>query len=75
MYNTIESFIKHHGWTKTARIDYLINNIVEGKTRDEIKKVAVDEYGIFPNDRQFSSTWNYVEKIRDSIMWIPNETH
>ena len=61
MYNTIESFIKHHGWTKTARIDYLMNYIVQGKSKDEIKEVAVDEYGIFPNNRQFLSTWNYVE--------------
>ena len=75
MYNTIESFIKHHGWTKTARIDYLMNNMVEGKTYDEVKKTAVDEYGIFPNDRQFKGVWNYVEKIKDSIKWIPDETH
>tara|TARA_B100000424_G_scaffold270168_1_gene268828 strand:+ start:425 stop:643 length:219 start_codon:yes stop_codon:yes gene_type:complete len=70
MYETIESFIKHHGWTKTARIDYLVKYLSEGKSKDEIKKVAVDEYGIFPNDRQFSTTWNYVEKIRDSIQWV-----
>ena len=44
MYNTIESFIKHHGWTKTARIDYLMNHIVEGKSKDEIKKVEAGLY-------------------------------
>tara|TARA_B100000073_G_scaffold339607_1_gene338284 strand:+ start:840 stop:998 length:159 start_codon:yes stop_codon:yes gene_type:complete len=52
-----------------------MNNMVEGKTYDEVKKTAVDEYGIFPNDRQFKGVWNYVEKIRDSLKWIPDETH
>jgi hypothetical protein len=71
MYKTIESFIKHHGWTKTARIDYIVNNhLVGGKSKDQVKKVAVDKYKIFPNERSFNSTWNYVEKISDSIKWV-----
>ena len=71
MYKNIESFIQHHGWTKTARIDYIVNNhLVGGKSKDQVMKVAVDKYKIFPNERSFNSTWNYVEKISDSIKWV-----
>ena len=57
MYKTIEDFIKHHGWTKTARIDYIVEkNRIGGKSKDEIKRVAVDEYNLFPNERSFNST-------------------
>ena len=71
MYKNIELFIQHHGWTKTARIDYIVNNhLVDGKSKDQVMKVAVDKYKIFPNERSFNSTWNYVEKISDSIKWV-----
>ena len=71
MYKTIEDFIRHHGWTKTARIDYIVENTrVNGKSKDEIKRVAVDEYHIFPNERSFNSTWNFVKRIDDSIQWV-----
>jgi|TARA_B100001971_G_C18189690_1_gene537862 hypothetical protein len=71
MYNTIESFINHHGWTKTSRVDYIANkHIIEGKSKDQIKKVAVDKYGIFPNERSFNNVWNFVERISNDIKWV-----
>ena len=71
MYSSIESYIKHHGWTKTARVDYIMNQIIDGKTYDEVLEIAVNQYNIFPNERQLKNVWNYVMKIRESIMWIP----
>ena len=71
MYQSIESYIKHHGWTKTARVDYIMNQIVDGKTYDEVLEIAVNQYNIFPNERQFKGVWNYVMKIRESLEWIP----
>ena len=71
MYQSIESYIKHHGWTKTARVDYIMNQIVDGKTYDEVLEIAVNQYNIFPNERQFKAVWNYVMKIRESLEWIP----
>tara|TARA_B100001250_G_scaffold414622_1_gene454786 strand:- start:2190 stop:2411 length:222 start_codon:yes stop_codon:yes gene_type:complete len=71
MYNTIESFIKHHGWTKTARINYLVTKHIKGgQSKDQIKETSLDEYKIFPNERSFNSTWNYYERISDSIKWV-----
>jgi len=53
------------------RIDYIVNNhYVGGKSKDEVKRVSVEEYGIFPNERSFNSTWNFVDKISDSIKWV-----
>ena len=71
MYQSIESYIKHHGWTKTARVDYIMNQIVDGKTYDEVLEIAVNQYNIFPNERRFKAVWNYVMKIRESLEWIP----
>jgi hypothetical protein len=48
-----------------------MNQIIDGKTYDEILEVAVNQYNIFPNERQFKGVWNYVMKIKESIMWIP----
>ena len=71
MYSSIESYIEHHGWTKTARVDYIMNQMIDGKTYDEVLEIAVNQYNIFPNERQLKNVWNYVMKIRESIMWIP----
>ena len=71
MYSSIESYIKHQGLTKTDRVDYIMNQMIDGKTYDEVLEVAVNQYNIFPNERQLKNVWNYVMKIRESIMWIP----
>ncbi len=69
MYNTIEQLIRHQGWARGSKIHYLIQkNIVEGKSRDEIKEDAVDRNNIF-HPRSFNSTWNLYRKIKDDIKW------
>ena len=69
MYKTLEKFISHHGWTKASRLNYLHTKQVEGKSKTEIIKEAVEKYKIIPNMRQFNSTWNTYERIKPDMKW------
>jgi len=36
MYNNIETLIKHQGWARGSKINYLIQkNMIEGKSKEE----------------------------------------
>lgn len=68
MYNTIEQLIKHQGWCRGAKIHYLIQkNIVEGKSRDEIKEISLKSQIFHP--RSFKASWNLYDKIKGDIDW------
>ena len=68
MYRNIESLIKHQGWARGSKIHYLIQkNIVEGKSKDEIYKYALENQIFHP--RSFKATWNLYDKIKGDIKW------
>ena len=70
MYKTLEKFISHHGWTKASRLNYLrTKNGIEGISKNDIMKEAVDKYKNIPNNRQFNSTWNTYVRIKPDMKW------
>jgi hypothetical protein len=69
MYKTIETLIKHQGWTRGSKIHYLIQkNIVEGKSEDEIKEEAIQNDLFHP--RSFRSNWNLYKRLKEDIKWV-----
>jgi len=71
MYNNIETLIRHQGWARFSKIDYLSKkHIVEGLSKEEIEKRAVEEFHIFNTPRSFNSTWNLFEKIKGDMDYL-----
>ena len=69
MYTTIESFIKHHGWTKTARIDYLIKRKSNGETKEQIYEDVVEEKKLMKS-KSFQNYWNRLDRIEEDILYV-----
>ena len=69
MYNNIETLIRHQGWARGSKVHYLIQkNMVEGKSRDEIQKLSLQNKIFRP--RSFVETWRLFDKIKKDIKWV-----
>ena len=69
MYNNIETLIKHQGWARGSKINYLIQkNMIEGKSKEEIEKLSLKEQIFRP--RSFKATWKLFDKIKNDIKWV-----
>jgi hypothetical protein len=68
MYNNIETLIKHQGWARGSKINYLIQkNMVEGKSKEEIEELSLKNKIFHP--RSFKATWKLFDKIKPDIKW------
>ena len=70
MYDVIEKLITHQGWARFSKLDYLSKkHLQDGLPKEDIKKLAVDEYELFTN-KSFNSTWNLFQKIKSDINYM-----
>ena len=74
MYNKVEQLIRHQGWARFSKIDYLSKKHLEqGLSKEEIQKTAVDEEHIFNTPQSFNSTWNLFEKIKGDLDYVVSQ--
>ena len=65
-FNTEKDLIKVLGWTKTFKLLYIIKEMNEGKTKDEI----LDSLDGLIKPKSFNSYINQIERIRSDISFV-----
>jgi len=65
-FNTEKDLIKVLGWTKTFKLIYIIKQMNEGKSKDQI----LDSLDGLIKPKSFNSYINQIERIRSDIRFV-----
>ena len=71
MYDKVENLIKHQGWARASKIDYLTRkHLEEGLSKEQIKDNSVNKNHIFKSEHSFNTMWNMFLRIKDDIRYV-----
>ena len=71
MYDKVENLIKHQGWVRASKIDYLTRkHLEEGLSKEQIKDNSVNKNHIFKSEHSFNTMCNMFLRIKDDIRYV-----
>jgi len=67
--NKETDLIKILGWTQTSKILYIIKQLNDNKSKDDIYRDLVEDNKLMKS-KSFQNYWNQIKRIRDNIEFV-----
>ena len=68
-FNNERDLIKVMGWTRSSKIIYIMKQINENKTKDDIYEDLVEDKKLMKS-KSFQSYWNQIDRIKNDIQFV-----
>ena len=68
-YENEKDLIKVLGWTRTSKLLYIMKQIHEDISKEDIYKDLVEENKLM-KPKSFQSYWNQIDRIKDDIQFV-----
>ena len=68
-FNNETDLIKVLGWTKSSKIIYIIKQMNDNKTKDDIYEELVEDKKLMKS-KSFHTYWNQIDRIKNDIQFV-----
>ena len=68
-FNNERDLIKVLGWSRSSKIIYILKQINENKSKEDIYEDLVEENKLMKS-KSFQNYWNHIDRIKNDIQFV-----